>query len=183
MTRQAECIVWWQKMIINANCQAGVGSLRTIFSMTSYCAFLFFLLLLQWHSQKLGPQGVHLIYRHVKITWLLCIVHSSNINEEQEICFARRSSRKWKPKIDTSIITLMVESTRKGLARWSSIINMWQIFATYFPFTKKSFQNWKFNSFWSSDKWLKDWGWTSCGIRITLGFSPPEGSNHEEQLP
>ena len=91
--------------------------------------FLFFL------QCSLCPQGVHLIYRHVKITWLLCIAHSSNINKIQfsaSLYFpiSKKSSR---GKIDSSIITLKVESTRKGLARWSSIINRWQIFATYLP--------------------------------------------------
>ena len=79
-----------------------------------------------------APQGVHLIYRHVKITWLLCIVHSSNIKKLRisPVFFLYFPKKAW-GKIDSSIITLKVESTRKGLARWSSIINRWQIFATY----------------------------------------------------
>ena len=91
--------------------------------------FLFFL------QCSLCPQGVHLIYRHVKITWLLCIAHSSNINKIQfsASLYFPISKKSCRGKIDSSIITLKVESTRKGLARWSSIINRWQIFATYLP--------------------------------------------------
>ena len=93
--------------------------------MTSWVLSLF-------SSMQQAPQGVHLIYRHVKITWLLCIVHSSNIKKLRisPVFFLYFPKKAW-GKIDSSIITLKVESTRKGLARWSSIINRWQIFATY----------------------------------------------------